>query len=421
LRGVIYKVPRYGETEQFVTADEYLSGNIREKLETAREFNNMKGGFDENVKALEQVMPKPLEACDIDVRLGVNWIEPEYIEKFIIETLQPPYYVRSSLEVKYSNYTAEWHVEGKNTDTRNVLANMTFGTSRKNAYAIIEDSLNLRDVRIYDYEKQPDGSTKAILNKKETMLAQEKQEILKQAFKDWIFKDPERRQYLVGKYNELFNSTRPREYDGSHITFNGMNPEISLNAHQRNAVAHAMYGGNTLFAHTVGAGKTFEMVATAMESKRLGLCHKSLIVVPNHITEQIGSDFMRLYPSANILVATKKDFEAKNRRRLCAKIACGDYDAVIIGHSQLEKIPVSPERQERLIRKQINDITRGIEELKFSRSENFTVKQLEKTKKNLEAKLKKLIESPRRDDVVTFEELGVDKLFVDESHGFNDL
>jgi len=421
LQGVIYKIPSFGDAENYATADDYLSGNIREKLETARNFNEGKSNLESNIRALEQVMPKPLSAADIDVRLGVNWVETEYIKQFVCETLQTPFYAQRNINVKYSDYTAEWQVEGKNSDHNNVLANMKFGTGRKNAYAIIEDSLNLRDVRIFDYEQQPDGSKKAILNKKETMLAQEKQETLKQAFKDWIFKDPDRRERLVGKYNEMFNSTRPREYDGSHITFSGMNPEITLNPHQRNAVAHALYGGNTLFAHCVGAGKTYEMVATAMESKRLGLCHKSLIVVPNHISEQFGSDFLKLYPSANILVATKKDFEMKNRRRLCAKIACGDYDAVIIGHSQLEKIPISPERQERLLRKQIRDITRGIEEIKYSRGEKFSVKQLEKTKKSLEARLKKLIDSPRRDDVVTFEELGVDKLIVDEAHCFKEL
>jgi N12 class adenine-specific DNA methylase len=383
LQGVIFKVPFTGDSEVYVTADEYLSGNIREKLQMAREWNDVKGGLEANVRALEQVMPKPLEASDIDVRMGVNWIEPDYIKRFICETLNTPYYVERALNVKYSDYTAEWNIEGKNHDHSNVLAHMKFGTSRKNAYAIIEDTLNLRDVRIFDYESQPDGSKKAILNKKETMLAQEKQETLKQAFKDWIFKEPNRRQHLVEKYNVLFNSTRPREYDGSHINFAGMNPEISLQPHQRNAVAHALYGGNTLFAHCVGAGKTYEMIATAMESKRLGLCNKSLLCVPNHISEQIGADFLKLYPSANILVATKKDFEMKNRRRLCAKIATGDYDAIVIGHSQLEKIPISPERQQRLLEKQISEITAGIREVKYQRGEKFTVKQLEKQRKLL--------------------------------------
>ena len=298
---------------------------------------------------------------------------------------------------------------------------MTYGTARKNAYSIIEDTLNLRDARVYDRVEQPDGKIKSVLNQKETTLAQQKQEAIKQAFKDWIFKDPERREQLVNKYNELFNSSRPREYDGSHLTFSGMSPEIQLREHQLNAIAHTMYGGNTLLAHQVGAGKTFEMVASAMESKRLGLCTKSLFVVPNHLTEQMGAEFLRLYPAANILVATKKDFEAKNRKRLCAKIATGDYDAVIIGHSQLEKIPLSQERQERMIRNQIEEIADGIAELKSKRGDRFSVKQLEKTKKNLEARLKTLVESKKKDDVVTFEELGIDKIYIDEAHNFKNL
>ena len=301
------------------------------------------------------------------------------------------------------------------------MANVTFGTSRKNAYSIIEDTLNLRDTRVYDRVEQPDGKMTSVLNKKETMIAQEKQEAIKNAFRDWIFKDPDRREMLVNKYNTLFNSSRPREYDGSHITFSGMTPEIQLRPHQLNAIAHVMYGGNTLLAHQVGAGKSFEMIASAMESKRLGLCTKSLFVVPNHLTEQMGAEFLRLYPAANILVATKKDFEAKNRKKLCSRIATGDYDAVIIGHSQLEKIPVSAERQERIIRNQIKEITDGIEELSRKRGDNFSIKQLEKTKKNLEAKLDKLVNSTDRDDVVTFEELGIDKMFVDEAHSFKNL
>ncbi|MCL2053004.1 MAG: SNF2-related protein [Oscillospiraceae bacterium] len=425
LKDVIYQIPSTFNssllTLNYVTADEYLSGNIREKLETARHFNENKGGFEGNIKALEQVMPKPLEACDIDVRLGSTWIEPDTIKDFVFETLKTSYYAKSAIKIHYSKYTSEWNISGKNGDPRNVFATTTFGTSRKNAYHIIEDTLNLRSSKVYDKVVGSDGNEKSVLNKKETMLAQEKQENIKQSFKDWIFKDPRRREHYVEKYNELFNSSRPREYDGSHINFVGMNPEITMQTHQRNAVAHALYGGNTLFAHEVGAGKTYEICASVMESKRLGICNKSLIVVPNHITEQFGGEFLRLYPAANILVATKKDFEKKNRRRLCAKIATGDYDAVIIGHSQLEKIPISQERQQRLMKKQIFEITQGIKEMKLQKGDNFTIKQLEKTKKNLEAKLKKLIESPRRDDVVNFEELGIDKLVVDESHYFKNL
>jgi len=420
LQGVIYKEPF---SEKYVTADEFLSGNIREKLAQALRYQNSienPAEYADSVEALQAAMPKPLEASEISVKLGATWIEPDTIKKFIVETLQPSYHVAKNFDVHYSRYTSDWNIEGKNSDPRNALANSTFGTGRKNAYAIIEDTLNQRDSRVYDRVTE-NGKEKSVLNQTETMLAQEKQEILKQAFKDWIFKEPKRREYYVTKYNELFNSTRPREYDGSHITFAGMNPEITMKQHQRNAVARALYGGNTLPAHCVGAGKTFEMVAIAMESKRLGLCDKSLFVVPNHITEQIGSDFQTLYPSANILVATKKDFETKNRRRLCAKIATGDYDAVIIGHSQLEKIPISQERQEKFIRNQIDEIVSGIEEISDSKGERYAVKQLEKTKANLEVKLERLSESPVRDNVVIFEELGVDRLFVDESHEFKNV
>lgn len=419
LKGVIFRNPQNNHWE---TADEYLSGNVRGKLEFAKKSAEV---FDEdlsvNIAALEKAMPKPLEASEIDVRLGATWLNTDIIKQFMIETLQVPRYLQNMFDVNFSKYTSEWNIEGKNVDRSNVAANMTYGTARKNAYSIIEDTLNLRDARVYDRVEQPDGTIKSVLNKKETMIAQEKQEAIKQAFKDWIFKDPDRREKLVNKYNEMFNSSRPREYDGSHITFSGMSPEIQLRTHQLNAIAHTMYGGNTLLAHQVGAGKTFEMVASAMESKRLGLCTKSLFVVPNHLTEQMGAEFLRLYPAANILVATKKDFEAKNRKRLCSKIATGDYDAVIIGHSQLEKIPVSAERQERMIRRQINEITEGIESLGRSQGARFSVKQLEKTKRNLEAKLKKLTENPKRDDVVTFEELGIDKMFVDEAHSFKNL
>lgn len=424
LRGVIFQIPdvlNENETSVYATSDEYLSGNIREKLEIAKYAAATDDTFSGNVTALEQAMPTPLTASEIDVRLGATWIDTDTIKRFICDTLQVPYFMQRMFEVNFSKYTSEWNIEGKNVDRNNVMASMTFGTTRKNAYSIIEDTLNLRDVRVYDRVEQPDGKITSVINKKETMLAQKKQEAVKNAFKEWIFKDPERRERLVNKYNELFNSTRPREYDGSHITFSGMTPEIKLRTHQLNTIAHTMYGGNTLLAHQVGAGKTFEMVASAMESKRLGLCTKSLFVVPNHLTEQMGAEFLRLYPAANILVATKKDFEAKNRKRLCSKIATGDYDAVIIGHSQLEKIPVSQERQERMMKNQIAEITEGIESLGKSHGAGFSVKQLEKTKKNLEAKLDKLINSPDRDNVVTFEELGVDKIYVDEAHCFKNL
>ena len=452
LQGVIYRVPKHSEEAQYVTADEYLSGNVREKLESAKYFHNEmkedfqlgntiyheeksdienpvelgeKGGkfyydYSENIAALERVMPEPLEASDISVRLGSTWVDPEYVQKFIVETMRKPSYQEEWYEVHYSPHTSEWRVDGKNNDYRNVLSTATYGTERKNFYEIVEDSLNLRDCRVYD-RKNIDGKDVSVINEKQTLLAQEKQKEVKQAFADWIFKDPDRRETLVNKYNVMFNSIRPREYDGSHINFSGINPEIALRKHQVNAIAHGLYGGNTLLAHVVGAGKTFEMAAIAIESKRLGLCNKSLFVVPNHLTEQIGSDIMRLYPSANILVATKKDFEKKNRRRLTAKIATGDYDAVIIGHSQLEKIPISQERQERMIRQQIDEITDGIEQMKYENGDKFTIKNMEKTRKSLETRLTRLIEAPKRDDVVTFEELGIDKMFVDEAHNFKNL
>lgn len=419
LIGVIYRNP---SNNQWETADEYLSGNVREKLEFAKRAEEVFGeDLSVNIQALEKALPKPLEASKIDVRLGATWLDTSIIKQFIIETLQVPKYLQNMIDVSFSSFTSEWNIEGKNVDRNGVMANMTFGTPRKNAYYIIEDTLNLRDSRVYDRVEQPDGKVVSVLNKKETMLAQEKQEAIKQAFKDWIFKDPERREHLVHKYNVLFNSSRPREYDGSHLSFSGMTPEIQLKPHQLNAIAHTIYGGNTLLAHQVGAGKTFEMVASAMESKRLGLCSKSLIVVPNHLTEQMGAEFLRLYPAANILVATQKDFTAKNRRRLCSKISTGDYDAIIIGHSQLEKIPVSAERQERMIRRQIDEITEGIEKLSKMKGTRFSVKQLEKTKRNLEVKLEILLNSPKRDDVVTFEELGIDRLYVDEAHSFKNL
>ncbi len=425
LAGVIFFDP---VERQWQTADEYLSGNVREKLRIAREYalpgfpNDDLADYKMNVAALEQAQPKDLDASEIEVRLGATWIDPEDIRDFMWETFETPFYLRRGIDVHYSAFTAEWNISGKSQPSySDVNAYMTYGTERANAYKILEDTLNLRDVRIYDTVTDPDGKERRVLNSKETTLAQQKQQAIKDAFQEWIWRDPDRRRVLVQKYNELFNSTRPREYDGSHIRFSGMNPEIQLRAHQKNAVAHILYGGNTLLAHEVGAGKTFEMVAAAMESKRLGLCQKPLFVVPNHLTEQWASEFLRLYPSANILVATKKDFEARNRKKFCARIATGDYDAVIIGHSQFEKIPVSQERQERLLQEQIDEVEEGLEELKASRAERFTIKSLERTKKGLEAKLKKLQDSTRKDDVVTFEQLGVDRLYVDEAHAFKNL
>ncbi len=425
LQGIIYKNPRFIEGDsmpKYFNADEYLSGNVREKLTDARyaDKNNMES-FTINIRALEQIMPEELEATDINVRLGATWIPEKDIEKFIYETLDTPGYARWDIKVHYSSFTANWNVEGKSADRSNIKANMTYGTSRVNAYKIIEDSLNLKDTRVFDRVTDPDGKVKSVLNKQETMLAGQKQDALKEAFKEWIWKEPERRNRLVKTYNEKFNSVRPREFDGSHISFEGMNPTIELREHQQNAIAHALYGGNTLLAHCVGAGKSFEMIASAMESKRLGLCQKSLFVVPNHLTEQIGSEFLKLYPSANILVATKKDFEPKNRKKFCGRIATGDYDAVIIGHTQFERIPMSIERQRLDMERQIDEITDGIAELKAHSGDRFSIKQLEKTKKSLSVKMKKLNDQSRKDDVVTFEELGVDKLIVDEAHGFKNL
>ena len=419
LQGVIFRDPVKNEWQ---TADEYLSGNVRQKLREAEQAASADPAYLPNVEALRSSQPKDLDASEIEVRLGATWIDQKYIQQFMEETFEPPYYLRRSIQVHFSPFTAEWSISGKSQPSYNdINAYMTYGTERANAYRILEDTLNLRDVRIYDTVTDPDGKERRVLNSKETTLAQQKQQAIKDAFSEWIWKDPDRRQELVMRYNELFNSNRPREYDGSHITFSGMNPEIHLREHQLNAVAHILYGGNTLLAHEVGAGKTFEMVAAAMESKRLGLCHKPMFVVPNHLTEQWASEFLRLYPSANILAATKKDFELKNRKKFCARIATGDYDAIIIGHSQFERIPVSMERQERLLREQIEEVTEGIEELKNSRAERFTIKSMERTKKGLETKLKKLLESRRKDDVVTFEELGVDRLYVDEAHAFKNL
>ena len=419
LAGVIFQNP---VTEKWETADEYLSGNVREKLATARVFAENRPEFAINVTALEGVQPKELDASEIEVRIGATWIEPKYIEDFMRETFETPDYLfdRNLVGVQYSDVTGQWNVKGKNADRGNSLVNMTYGTSRANAYRILEDSLNLRDTRIFDTIEE-DGKEKRVLNKKETTLASQKQEAIREAFKDWVFRDPERRQTLCAKYNELFNSTRPREYDGSHLKFPGMTPDITLRPHQLNAVAHQLYGDNTLLAHCVGAGKTFEMIAAAMESKRLGLCQKSLFVVPNHLTEQWASDFLRLYPGANILAATKKDFEPANRKKFCSRIATGDYDAVIIGHTQFEKIPLSTERQAAMIERQITEIEMAIETVKAEKGERYTIKQMEKTKKSLNARLSRLNDTSRKDNVVTFEQLGVDRLFVDESHNYKNL
>ncbi len=426
LKGVVFLNPlyEYGNhpESKYLMADEYLSGNVREKLAVARKSAELyPEDYTVNVEALEKVQPQELTASEISVRLGATWLPESDIQDFIFELLQTPRYVQWNVKVHYSPYTAEWNIENKSYDRTNVIANSTYGTDRINAYKIIEETLNLKDVRIFDYVEDSEGNRKPVLNKKETAIAQGKQELIKQAFQDWIWKDPERRQRLVKSYNEKFNSMRAREYDGSHITFSGINPEITLRPHQRNAVARIMYGGNSLLAHVVGAGKTFEIVAAAQESKRLGLCNKSLIVVPNHLTEQWASEYLQLYPSANILVATKKDFETKNRKKFCARIATGDYDAVIIGHSQFEKIPLSIDRQKAMLQAQLDEITDGIAQIKYNRGERFTVKQLEKTKKSLQGKLDKLNDQSRKDDVVTFEELGVDRLFVDEAHHFKNL
>lgn len=424
LQGVIFKDPMGPDAPEagWQTADEYLSGDVRSKLRIAEMAEKQDDSYRINVEALQKAQPKDLDASEIDVRLGATWIDPDYIQQFMQETFETPYYLRRAIEVKFSEMTAEWRINGKSAPNYNdVAAYMTYGTDRANAYRILEETLNLKDIRIYDTVEDPDGKQKRVLNKKETTLAQQKQQAIKDAFRDWIWKDPRRREALVTKYNELFNSTRPREYDGSHIRFGGMNPDITLREHQRNAIAHVLYGGNTLLAHEVGAGKTFEMAASAMESKRLGLSQKSMFVVPNHLTLQWANEFLRLYPSAKLLVATKKDFETANRKKFCARIATGDYDAVIIGHSQFERIPLSAERQERQLREQIDEIEGAIAELKYQRGENFTIKQMEKTRKSLEARLDKLLAADKKDDVINFEQLGVDRLFVDESHAFKNL
>ena len=423
LQGVVFLNPDYGEKggEKYLPADEYLSGNVRRKLTEVRAKAETEPQYLPNVEALGKVQPVDLTASEISVRLGATWLNPEYVRQFIFETLDTPRRVRWDIKVHYSQITGEWRIEGKSKDSYNVKAYSTYGTSRASAYDIIESSLNLKDVRIFDYQYDPDGRRVAVLNKKETAIAQGKQELLKEAFAEWIWKDAERREKICKAYNILFNSNRPREYDGSHINFSGMNPEITLRKHQVNAIAHILYGGNTLLAHVVGAGKTFEMVAAAMESKRLGLCQKSLFVVPNHLTEQWASEFLQLYPAANVLVATKKDFETKNRKKFCGRIATGDYDAVIIGHSQFEKIPVSIQRQRAILEQQMDEIILGIREAKAGKAENFTIKQMEKTRKGLQNRLDKLNDQSRKDDVVTFEELGVDRLFIDESHYYKNL
>lgn len=423
LQGVVFLNPDYGERggEKYLPADEYLSGNVRRKLAEVRAKAETEPQYLPNVEALEKVQPVDLTASEISVKLGATWLDPAYIRQFIFETLDTSRRARWDIKVHYSRITGEWRIEGKSKDSYNVKAYSTYGTSRASAYDIIESSLNLKDVRIFDYQYDPDGRRVAVLNKKETAIAQGKQELLKEAFSEWIWKDPERREKICKAYNILFNSNRPREYDGSHINFSGMNPEITLRKHQVNAIAHILYGGNTLLAHVVGAGKTFEMVAAAMESKRLGLCQKSLFVVPNHLTEQWASEFLQLYPAANVLVATKKDFETKNRKKFCGRIATGDYDAIIIGHSQFEKIPVSIQRQRAILEQQMDEIILGIREAKADKAENFTIKQMEKTRKGLQNKLDKLNDQSRKDDVVTFEELGVDRLFIDESHYYKNL
>ena len=425
LSGVIFKDPAADPTDPeagWQMADEYLSGDVRAKLRMAQFAAETNPEFVVNVDALTKAQPRELEASEIDVRLGATWLDPDIIQKFMTETFQIPYYLRHAVKVRYSPYTAEWRVEGKTATGRgDIISSETYGTSRANAYKILEETLNLKDVRIYDTIEDAEGKPKRVLNKRETMLAQQKQQVIKDAFANWVWQDPQRRIALVKQYNELFNSTRPREYDGSHIKFVGMNPEITLREHQRNAIAHVLYGGNTLLAHEVGAGKTYEMAASAMEAKRLGLCQKSLFVVPNHLTEQWASEFLNLYPNAKLLVARRKDFETANRKKFCARIATGDYDAVIIGHSQFERIPLSFERQERIIHEQIYETLAAINELKVHAGENFSIKQMEKTRKTLETKLEELRSDERKDDVVTFEQLGVDRLFVDESHAFKNL
>lgn len=414
------------ERYAFVTADEYLSGNVRRKLRMVKALQEVlppekRELLSRNIEALTAVQPIDLTAGEIGVRIGVNWVPKEIYEQFLYEVIGTSAYARYKIKVMYSPHSGEWNVTNKSFDGSNIKAVTTYGTKRINAYHIFEQTLNQKDVRIYDTKIDANGNEVRVLNKKETAIAQDRQELIKAKFAEWVWKDIDRRERLCGIYNETFNAIRPREYDGQHIRFSGMNPEITLRKHQINAIAHIMYGGNTLLAHEVGAGKTFEIVAAAMESKRLGLCTKSLIVVPNHITEQWAAEWLQLYPSANILVATKKDFETKNRKKFCARIATGDYDAIIIGHSQFEKIPMSCERQETILRRQINSILDGIREAKRNHAENYSIKQMERTRKSLETRLAKLNDQSRKDDVVTFEQLGVDRIFVDESHNFKNL
>ena len=425
LQGVIFLNPEYNANnptaQKYLMADEYLSGNVRAKLRFAKAIVKTQPEYLINVESLKKVQPKDLTASEIDVRLGATWLPVDVVENFMYELLETPYYCKLNTKVNFSPFSSEWNITNKSGDRGNVKANSTYGTSRINAYQIIEQTLNLKDVRIFDYVIDDDGKKKPVLNKKETAIAMEKQDAIKQAFKDWIWNDPERRNRLCEMYNEKFNSIRPREFDGSHLIFPNMNPEITLRPHQLNAVAHSLYGGNTLLAHAVGAGKTYEMIAIAEESIRLGLSSKCMIVVPNHLTEQWGADILTLYPNAKVLVATKKDFEKKNRKRFLSRIATGDYDLIVIGHSQFEKVPMSIERQQTILQRQLDEIIEGISELKYQRGQNFTVKQLEKAKKSIQAKLDKLNDQSRKDDIVTFEELGVDRLFIDEAHYFKNL
>ena len=425
LQGVIFLNPEYNAdnptAQKYLMADEYLSGNVRAKLRFTKAVAKTQPEYQINVESLQKVQPKDLTASEIDVRLGATWLPVDVVENFMYELLETPYYCKLNIKVNFSPFSSEWNITNKSGDRGNVKANSTYGTSRINAYQIIEQTLNLKDVRIFDYVIDDDGKKKPVLNKKETAIAMEKQDAIKQAFKDWIWNDPERRNRLCGMYNDKFNSIRPREYDGSHLIFPNMNPEITLRPHQLNAVAHSLYGGNTLLAHAVGAGKTYEMIAIAEESIRLGLSSKCMIVVPNHLTEQWGADILTLYPNAKVLVATKKDFEKKNRKRFLSRIATGDYDLIVIGHSQFEKVPMSIERQQTILQRQLDEIIEGISELKYQRGQNFTVKQLEKAKKSIQAKLDKLNDQSRKDDIVTFEELGVDRLFIDEAHYFKNL
>ena len=424
LDGVIYKVPNVLDSDtkaEYITADEYLSGNVREKLEIARLSVAIDSTYHKHVQALEKVLPKDLSASEIEVRLGATWIPEGIYTQFVHELLGTSAYYRDYINVTYSNVTGAWNISGKSYDKNNVKADKTYGTHRVSGYKLIEDCLNLKSTKIFDYEYDDDGKKIAVLNKKETMIAQQKQDSIKGAFVEWVWKDMERRDRLTKIYNTNFNSIRPREYDGSHLTFPNMNPEIELRKHQKDAIAHILYGHNVLLAHVVGAGKTYEMVAACMELKRLGLSNKSMFVVPNHLVEQWGSEFLQLYPSANILVTTKRDFEKRNRKKLFSRIATGDYDAVIVGHSQFEKIPMSIERQIQTIENQIEEITRGIQDLKANNGERFTIKQMERTKKSLKAKMEKLNNQDRKDDLITFEELGVDRLFVDEAHYYKNL